>query len=937
MTSLINISAPFCTGGPALWLTDPHPNDIAIGEIRKEDAQINRQCNAEQARPNAEVEISRCSAGYFIYRFRHALDYDKCFFVKTWTVHAIKVSTSPSTTSSSPVLPSSSVQLKPSSHAVATTPISIHTSILVSTATLPPVLPSSSVKPTSSYQEVAATIPIPIPSSSPVLTITSQPDHPSSSVKLTLSSSEVEATTPIFKSSSSPVLTITSSPVIPYSSLQELSSSSAIVTTSGTSTFTSAFDTALFASSIKPSISLSIISSSILLPTTTTNKVMFTVKFTMMEWSPELQKQGSSLRTKLVEAITINIQNFYAGDSIFKYITVTLFRKGSVISDFNIGYAALDSIQILKLQEHVTMTGKISTIPAQILNISSDKVPNAPIITSATSFNSTSIQLNWTSVSDAGGMGYLVYYKEAGSRFDPVKFKSVLPAFTQTVISSLRKFTRYTFRVLASSSNGNGVASEPVTISTDEDVPSVQPSNFEIIVYSATRIGLVWDAIKDDQANGILLGYNVSLTWRDKMDNQLKTILRTVLPAGGSPMILLDDLQSNTECTFIVCGFTSKGCGPWSIEVIGRTLSDVPSQPPSNITYSNFTSTSSATIHWNPIPLGHVNGILQGYQLTYTLVTQSELDVEDGTSTTRFIGPNNRSLELIDLQAHSIYRVEIAGINDVGIGVAQTVYVETCRCPKTLYTNFWVHPPYLTQNTSTGVIDGIFPNIVTQMLTWACGVCNNGHGDTILNMTSNGRDMTSLKDSVVGVIEDIDDVPQVSFPIYGNKDFKEYKGSHQYVHVVDSPGIAFITVKEPLKQFAVTNVVIGCLPLLGLIMCMTFISGFAVWLLESRQNEQFPVKFTKGIREGFWWSFITITTVGYGDRYPISVIGRLFAILWTLCGLVTISILIGGLTASLTTVTMSGGIMIYGTKTTVIENSTEHNVGILKNAKIKNV
>ena len=120
------------------------------------------------------------------------------------------------------------------------------------------------------------------------------------------------------------------------------------------------------------------------------------------------------------------------------------------------------------------------------------------------------------------------------------------------------------------------------------------------------------------------------------------------------------------------------------------------------------------------------------------------------------------------------------------------------------------------------------------MLTWACGVCINGHGDTVLNMTSNGRGLTSLKDSVVGVIEDIDDVPQVSFPIYGNKDIKKYKGSHQYVHVVDSPGIAFITVREPHGPFAVSNVVISCLPLIGLAMCMTYIAGFVMWLLVSK-------------------------------------------------------------------------------------------------------
>lgn len=38
------------------------------------------------------------------------------------------------------------------------------------------------------------------------------------------------------------------------------------------------------------------------------------------------------------------------------------------------------------------------------------------------------------------------------------------------------------------------------------------------------------------------------------------------------------------------------------------------------------------------------------------------------------LGPNNRSLVLTGLKAHSVYQVEIAGVTDVGVGVAQTIF-----------------------------------------------------------------------------------------------------------------------------------------------------------------------------------------------------------------------------------------------------------------------
>lgn len=84
---------------------------------------------------------------------------------------------------------------------------------------------------------------------------------------------------------------------------------------------------------------------------------------------------------------------------------------------------------------------------------------------------------------------------------------------------------------------------------------------------------------------------------------------------------------------------------------------------------------------------------------------------------------------------------------------------------------------------------------------------------------------------------------------------------------------------------------------LGLIILLF---GFIVWGIEHRRNHEFR-KGYKGIGDGFWWSAVTLTTVGYGDKAPKTVLGRSVAFIWMVAGVVGISSLTAGIASSLTT------------------------------------
>ena len=50
-------------------------------------------------------------------------------------------------------------------------------------------------------------------------------------------------------------------------------------------------------------------------------------------------------------------------------------------------------------------------------------------------------------------------------------------------------------------------------------------------------------------------------------------------------------------------------------------------------------------------------------------------------------------------------------------------------------------------------------------------------------------------------------------------------------------------------------------------------------LLEGNINPHF-----ENIKDGLWWSFVTISSVGYGDKIPVTDAGRLVAIILMLVG-----------------------------------------------------
>ena len=96
----------------------------------------------------------------------------------------------------------------------------------------------------------------------------------------------------------------------------------------------------------------------------------------------------------------------------------------------------------------------------------------------------------------------------------------------------------------------------------------------------------------------------------------------------------------------------------------------------------------------------------------------------------------------------------------------------------------------------------------------------------------------------------------------------------RYNQAVDRLQRAVEIVKEEIIMFAVLSVI------------LIYLAAAGIWYFE---NSVQPDKFGS-VLDGLWWAVVTLTTVGYGDTYPVTGGGRIFTFILLMIGLGVIAI-----------------------------------------------
>ena len=113
------------------------------------------------------------------------------------------------------------------------------------------------------------------------------------------------------------------------------------------------------------------------------------------------------------------------------------------------------------------------------------------------------------------------------------------------------------------------------------------------------------------------------------------------------------------------------------------------------------------------------------------------------------------------------------------------------------------------------------------------------------------------------------------------------------------------------------------------LLSVLLVVGSLIWMAERRTNsEQFPRNWLPGISSGMWFALVTLTTVGYGDKAPITRTGRGITGAWMVISLIAVSSLTASL-ASAFTLFLSGATetaidspqKLSGSRVAVVEGS----------------
>lgn len=131
-----------------------------------------------------------------------------------------------------------------------------------------------------------------------------------------------------------------------------------------------------------------------------------------------------------------------------------------------------------------------------------------------------------------------------------------------------------------------------------------------------------------------------------------------------------------------------------------------------------------------------------------------------------------------------------------------------------------------------------------------------------------------------------------------------------FVHKLDLRVLRIFRVFRLLRIFKMTKYLEALIVMFDILkqrkafLISTFTSILALLLISSMlmyifENEAQPDVFSNAL-SGLWWAVVTVTTVGYGDMYPVTIMGRILGTIIAFLGIALVAVPTGIISSGLT-------------------------------------
>ncbi|KAM8907554.1 neogenin isoform 3-T3 [Lycaon pictus] len=267
----------------------------------------------------------------------------------------------------------------------------------------------------------------------------------------------------------------------------------------------------------------------------------------------------------------------------------------------------------------------------------------------------TSITVTWETPLSGNGeiQNYKLYYMEKGTD----KEQDVDVSSHSHTVNGLKKYTEYSFRVVAYNKHGPGVSTQDVAVRTLSDVPGAAPQNLSLEVRNSKSIVIHWQPPPPATQNGQIIGYKI----RYRKASRKSDVTETLVP-GTQLSQLIEGLDRGTEYNFRVAALTVNGTGPATDWLAAETFESdldetrVPEVPSSLHVRPLVTS---IVVSWTPPE--NQNIVVRGYAIGYGIGSPHAQTIK--------VDYKQRYYTIENLDPSSHYVITLKAFNNVGEGI----------------------------------------------------------------------------------------------------------------------------------------------------------------------------------------------------------------------------------------------------------------------------